>query len=88
MAREDFVDVQLTAAGAALAGEQTLGISTGRKRFEFTPGKPLNVEKSYEWNCCLANYRHNGDLLVELVPATQDAPKLDAPTADDDEATK
>jgi hypothetical protein len=68
MAREDFVDVRLTAAGVEHAGGGDFGISVGKRRFDFVGGKPVNVEKSYEWFACLRDYRLNGQLMFELVP--------------------
>jgi hypothetical protein len=73
MAGEDFVDVQLTEAGKALAvpAGSDVCISTGRKQFRFTaPDYALaHIEKSYEWRVCLSSYRHEGKLLVELATA-------------------
>ncbi len=70
MAGNDFVLVQLTAAGIALAAGQPMRISGGRRTFIFGPGLAVRVERSYEWGVILSKYHSvTGDALCELAPA-------------------
>ena len=71
MAGNDFVLVQLTAAGIAFAEGHPLTLSNGRRTFTFKPGDaPARVEKSYEWNVVLSKQHTPAGLpLFELAPA-------------------
>ncbi len=85
MAGNDFVQVQLTAAGIKLADGQPLRISQDRRSLVFTPGQTTRVERSFEWNHILAKYvaPTTGDLVFELAPepAAVPAPASSAKTA-------
>lgn len=68
--RSDFVQVQLTQAGSALAGEGTLRVSNGRRSYVFTSGESVEVERSYEWNAWLSRHTApDGTVLFEIAAA-------------------
>ena len=51
MAGNDFVQVQMSAAGVAFAGKGgVLRVENSRSHFLFTAGKAERVVKSYEWS--------------------------------------
>ncbi len=60
MAGEDFVFVQMTEAGAKVAGAHKLHVAIGRRHWEFLPGASgqphpaIRVERSFEWNAVLS----------------------------------
>jgi hypothetical protein len=91
MAGNDFVMVQLTGAGEAMAQGHPLRISVGHRTFLFQPGTPLRVERSFEWLMVLArHFTPTGDAMVELAPvaaASTDAiPSTAASTPSSDAA--
>jgi hypothetical protein len=66
----DFVQVQLTAAGLAIAGTGPLTISNGRRTFTFTGTAQQKAELRYEWKSWLAQVRDGkGNPLFEVAPA-------------------
>ena len=70
MRGNDYVMVQLTAHAATLAGDAPLRLSNGRRTFLLEQGKPIRVERSYEWNAVLSkHFTPEGKPLFELVPA-------------------
>jgi hypothetical protein len=86
--QSDFVQIQLTAAGAQFAAKG-LQIANGRFTYKFTPGVPVKVLTS-EWAKALSRKRIQGKLLFEEVPKPEAAPAVAAapiaasaePTAD------
>jgi hypothetical protein len=76
----DFIDVQLSAAGAAFAGDgATLRIGNGRFNYTFVSGTPVRVLTS-EWRLALSHRRHDGAPILEPAP--------DVPAAASDAAAK
>ena len=70
-AREDYVLVQLTAAGVAAVGERgAITIQNRHVHYVFTPGTPVEVVKRYEWTQVLSSQQVNGEPLFELVEET------------------
>ena len=69
MAGEDFVHVQLSAAGVKMAGAGgCVRITAGRSSsFLFVVGQSQRVTKAYEWNALLQNERFQGQPIFELV---------------------
>lgn len=64
----DFVDVQLTAEGAALAGANgAIQISTAHLSYKFTPGSTTRVLIS-EWRKVLSSSAIEGKVLFEVAP--------------------
>jgi hypothetical protein len=75
MAGNDFVMVQLSVDGAALAKGSSIRVSNGRRSFSFTAGVAQRVERSYEWLAVLSRQvAPDGKKLFELAPAPADAP--------------
>ncbi|QHN04426.1 hypothetical protein FTO74_14415 [Granulicella sp. WH15] len=75
MAGNDFVQVQLTAAGMGMADGIPLRVSNGRRTLVFTPGQETRVERHYEWNGFLKHYANpEGELLFELAPVAAPVP--------------
>ena len=75
MAGNDFVMVELTPYGEALAGGTALRASNGKRVFNFLPGTPVRVEVSYEWNVLLSKMTSgNGQPLFQQVPAPAQTP--------------
>lgn len=72
----DFVDVQLSAAGAKLA---PVRISTAHFSYEFTAGATVRVLTS-EWRRVLALESRGGAALLEIAPATPAAAPAPAAT--------
>jgi hypothetical protein len=71
----DFVMVELTPRGQEIAGQHSLTISNGRRSFTFTPGVPLRVERSYEWNVFLRTHVDGGgSALFQLAPPSTSTP--------------
>lgn len=60
----DFVEVQLTAAGAAVA---PVSIANGHFHYDFAVGKPVRVLTS-EWRILLSRVRSGGIVLLEIAP--------------------
>jgi hypothetical protein len=80
MAGSDFVFVQLTSQGQALAAGKPLRVS-GRTSIQFTPGQPVRVAL-YEWNLMLKNFETTAGVpLFELVTAQAPAAPTPAPPA-------
>ena len=72
MAGNDFVMVQLSATGVALAEGIPRSVSNGRRAFVIEPGQPLRVERSYEWHTVLEQiHAADGQHLFELVADAQ-----------------
>lgn len=65
--RPDFVMVQLNAFGVQYAGEGTLTIVEGGRKFEFTPGEAQEVTKAFDWGMVLSKQHIDGELLFEVV---------------------
>jgi hypothetical protein len=64
----DFVEVQLSAAGIAAAGENgTLRITAAHMSYQFAPGQPVRVLTS-EWAKVLSTEQLKGQLIFELAP--------------------
>jgi hypothetical protein len=72
VAGEDFVHVQLSAAGVKRAGPGgQLRITAGRNSsFVFQVGQSLRVTRAYEWNVLLKQEQFEGQPIVELATAT------------------
>lgn len=68
----DFVQVQLSADGVALAAGNNLIVSNGRRSFSFAEGVAQRIELSYEWKAFLSRIvaPSTGKPVFELVPAT------------------
>lgn len=82
MAGDDFVMVQLSPAGIAMAKGGPVGISNGRRSFTFKAGEAQRVERSYEWNGVLSRQvAPDGKKLFELAPAPA-APATSLPETD------
>ena len=98
--QSDFVQIQLTPAGAEFAGK-ALQITNGHFAYKFTPGASVKVLTS-EWANVLSKKRVKGLLIFEEVPAPPEAapgsspaapaaaagPTLVAPTAERTELSK
>ena len=83
----DFVQVQLTPVGIALAGDHPLYVSNGRNPFRFEAGEPVKVERRFEWREFLANHvTPRGEAIFELVPEPL-GPATSAPTVATQETT-
>lgn len=77
----DFVDVQLSAAGLALTGEEgALHISNGRLAYRFAPGSTTRVLTS-EWTRVLSRETRDGQALLEAVVAPAAPPRRSAAAA-------
>jgi hypothetical protein len=61
----DFVNVQLSAAGAKLGAVR---VATGRWAYAFEPGKSQRVLTS-EWSRVLSQEKRGGESLFEIAPA-------------------
>lgn len=72
MQKSDFVDVELSAAGLAFAGESgAVRISSAHLSYAFQAGKTVRVLTS-EWSRLLARENHNGQPILQIArPATQ-----------------
>jgi len=67
---DDWVNVQLTAAGEALAGEGELVIAGPRYEFRFRAGQPLRVTRAFDWGQILQHETHDGQPVFEVVEET------------------
>lgn len=66
---QDFCMAQLTAEGAAFAGNNPLRVANGRWHYTFPPATPVRVAK-YEWDLFLKlQATPKGELLFEVAPA-------------------
>jgi hypothetical protein len=80
MAGEDFVQVQLSAAGVKMAGAGgTVQIVIGRGNFSFKAGESQRVTNAYDWLVLLKDRRWNGQPIFEVAPAVASAPTAPAP---------
>lgn len=69
-ATPDFVDIQLSPAGASFAGKGgVVQISNGRFSYKVASGKPVRVLIS-EWSRTLSKETFNGQPIFQLTPAT------------------
>lgn len=75
MAGNDFIDVQLSEAGTALAGGNPLTVQNGRAHYEFQPGKPVRVLTSELKQWLAHQYTSWGDPIFEIVPAPESETK-------------
>jgi hypothetical protein len=74
VAGEDFVHIQLSAAGVKMAGTGgQVRITAGRGSFVFVVGQSQRVTKAYEWNVLLKNERFQGQPILELTAAAAPA---------------
>lgn len=81
MAGNDFVMVQLSQDGIAMAKGSPIRVSNGRRTFCFVAGVPQRVERSYEWLAVLSRQvATDGKKLFELAPAPA-TPAAPAPSA-------
>jgi hypothetical protein len=79
MANSDFVEVQLSTAGIAAAGQDgALRITAARMSYEFKPGARVRVLTS-EWAKVLSTETLKGQAIFEFAPAM--ATKKKAETA-------
>jgi len=69
MAGNDFVNVQLTPAGVALAGGHPLTVQNGRAHYSFAPGSPVRVLTSELKTWLSQQHTSKGDPIFEIVPA-------------------
>jgi hypothetical protein len=76
--QSDFVQIQLTPAGAEFAGK-ALQITNGHFAYKFTPGASVKVLTS-EWANVLSKKRVKGLLIFEEVPKPEAQPAA-APAA-------
>jgi len=76
MAGQDFVHVQLTAAGAQMAGKGGyVRITRGRCEMTFSVGQAQRVTRAYDWNKVLSGVHFKGQPVFEIVPdASGNAP--------------
>lgn len=87
--RPDFAMVQLSTAGARMAGEAgTVGWANGRRHFHFVAGEPQEVERSFEWNHLLRHERFEGEPMFEEVPEEVETVAELPAESEIDEATK
>jgi len=68
MAGNDFVQVQLTAAGVKLAGGIPLTVQNGRAHYKFEPGAAVRVLTSELRTWLSQQYNRDGEALFEVVP--------------------
>lgn len=80
-AASDFVEVRLSAAGIAYAGQgATVTISNGHFSYVFSGATPVRVLTS-EWRRVLSVKQSQGQPLFETAPAAPAAPAVAAPVA-------
>ncbi|MDR3797963.1 MAG: hypothetical protein P4K93_07410 [Terracidiphilus sp.] len=67
--QSDFINVQLSAAGVAMAGKNgALQVNTAHLSYSFTPGSPTRVLTS-EWAKVLSRELYQGKPIFEPAPA-------------------
>lgn len=64
----DFIDVQLSAAGAKAVGDGSLRVANAHFHYEFKPGAPVKVTRKYEWGNVLSQLAIEGEPLLEPAP--------------------
>ncbi len=74
--RPDFIQVQLTPAGLAFAGQgATVRFATAHMHYVFTGTKPVEVLRRPEWTTLQRHVDAQGNpLLQPFLPATASAP--------------
>jgi hypothetical protein len=81
MAGEDFVHVELTAAGAKMAGAgKQLRVTVGRSSFLFKVGESQRVTRAYEWTALLKQKHYQGQPVFQISTAqTMQSPATTGP---------
>jgi hypothetical protein len=70
MAGEDFITIQLSAAGVEFAGAGgVVAIRNSRREFEFHAGQPQKVLRAYEWSHILSPMMVGADPMFDVAPA-------------------
>jgi len=70
--RDDFVQVQLTAAGKRLAGEHGIvRFANGRIHHEFRAGEAKEVYRGFDWNMVLQYECFEGEPILEMISAIE-----------------
>jgi hypothetical protein len=72
MAGEDFVQVQLSAAGVKMAGAGgVVHVTHTRPDLVFKAGAaPQRVTRAFDWNAVLSQLRYQGQPIFEVAPAS------------------
>jgi hypothetical protein len=68
MAKDDFVNVQLTEFGKERAAGAVVQVHEGNHSFYFKPGEVQRVTRAFDWNRVLKTQHFNGHPLFEVVP--------------------
>lgn len=71
MAGNDFIDVQLSAAGAKLADGNPLTVQNGRAHYKFEPGASVRVLTSELKQWLAHQYTGAGEPIFESAPAPE-----------------
>jgi hypothetical protein len=87
VAKEDFVNVRLTAFGENAAAGSVVQVHEGNHSFVFTPGEAQMVTRAFDWNRVLRHQHINGHPLFEIVPEATEEESTATPVASATDAT-